>query len=156
MFSGSFGSATTIMGCWSIEEYEWEQDPELDLSFFFFFFVVSVVLTPISWTEYLIFGLASWLGCQKLSKSDFQSEFSMSRIIWIFLIFFIEEYLFRTKFFVRIFSYNFNFWITLLLKSCPIFDGLSSDGFTKFGHFIWLQLIFSQKSCLLGPSKLSD
>ena len=29
-----------------------------------------------------------------------------------------------------------------------------NNEFTKFGNFIWLQLIFGQKSCFLGPSQL--
>ena len=41
------------------------------------------------------------MGRQKVPKSDFQSQFSMSKIIRIFLIFFfIEEYQFRRRFFV--------------------------------------------------------
>ena len=28
------------------------------------------------------------------------------------------------------------------------------DGFKKFGNFVWLQLIFGQKSCFLGPRQL--
>ena len=43
------------------------------------------------------------MGRQKVPKSDFQSQFSMSKIIRIFLIFFfIEEYQFRRRFFVII------------------------------------------------------
>ena len=39
--------------------------------------------------------------CQEVTKFDFQSQFSMSKIIRIFLIFFfIEEYQFRGTFFV--------------------------------------------------------
>jgi hypothetical protein len=41
------------------------------------------------------------MGRQKVPKSDFQSHFSMSKIIRIFLnFFFIEEYQFRRRFFV--------------------------------------------------------
>jgi hypothetical protein len=40
------------------------------------------------------------MGRQKVPKSNFQSQFSTSKIIWIFLIFFIEEYEFRRIFFV--------------------------------------------------------
>jgi hypothetical protein len=41
------------------------------------------------------------MGRQKVPKSDFQSQFSMSKIIQTFLIFFfIEEYQFRRRFFV--------------------------------------------------------
>ena len=36
------------------------------------------------------------------------------------------------------------------LKLGPIFDILSAEGFTKFGSFIWLQLIFGPKPCFLG------
>ena len=39
--------------------------------------------------------------CQQVPKFDFQTQFSMSKIIRIFLIsFFIEEYQFRGMFFV--------------------------------------------------------
>ena len=39
--------------------------------------------------------------CQKVPKFDFQRQFSMSKIIWIFLnFFFIEDYEFRNIFFV--------------------------------------------------------
>ena len=38
---------------------------------------------------------------QKVPKSDFQSQFSMSKIIWIFpKKFFVEQYQFRSTFFV--------------------------------------------------------
>ena len=50
---------------------------------------------------------------------------------------------------------NFNFKTALLLKWRPIFDELSADGDTKFGNFIWLQLIFGQKPCFLGPRQVS-
>ena len=46
----------------------------------------------------LSFGLMA--SCQKVPKFDFQSQFSMSKIIRIFLIFLIEEYQFRRTFFV--------------------------------------------------------
>ena len=39
--------------------------------------------------------------CRRVQKMDFQSQFSTSKIIWIFLnFFFIEEYKFRSTFFV--------------------------------------------------------
>ena len=42
------------------------------------------------------------MGCQKVPKSDFQSQFSMSKNVRIFLKKnFIEEYQFRTTFFVK-------------------------------------------------------
>ena len=37
--------------------------------------------------------------CQKVPKSDFQGQFSMSKIILIILILFIEKYQFRSTFF---------------------------------------------------------
>ena len=42
------------------------------------------------------------MGRQKVPKSDFQSQFSMSKIIRIFLnFFFTEEYQFRATLFVK-------------------------------------------------------
>ena len=56
----------------------------------------------------------SW---QKMPISDFQSEFSMSKIIRIFLnFFFIEEYQFRGMFLFFTFFENFNFESTLFSK----------------------------------------
>ena len=50
--------------------------------------------------------------CQKVPKFDFQSQFSTSKIIGIFLIFFfIEEYQFRSTFFV------IDIFITSIFKS---------------------------------------
>ena len=50
--------------------------------------------------------------CQKVPKIDFQSQFSMSKIIGIFLnLFFIEEYQLRSTFvFIDI------FWLNQILK----------------------------------------
>ena len=42
-------------------------------------------------------------------------------------------------------------------RKCPklaLFDEVSTDGDTNFGNFIWLQLIFGQKPCFLGPRQL--
>ena len=47
--------------------------------------------------------------CQKVPKFDFQSQFSMSKIIRIFLSFFIEKYQFRSTFFVIEIFDNINF-----------------------------------------------
>ena len=55
------------------------------------------------------------MGRQKVPKSDFQSQFSMSKIILIF----IEEYQFRKKFFVIVVFENFDFWTTLFSKMVP-------------------------------------
>ena len=61
------------------------------------------------------FGLMA--SCQKLPKFDFQSQFSMSKIIRIFLnLFFIEEYQFRSTFFVIDID-DINFEILLFSKN---------------------------------------
>ena len=50
-------------------------------------------------THRKLLNFANW--CQNVPKFDFQSQFSMSKIIRIFLNFsFIEEYQFRCTFFV--------------------------------------------------------
>ena len=68
---------------------------------------------------------------------DFESppgEFSMSKIIRIFLEkIFIEEYQFRSTFFVKSIFADFNFKTTLFTK---IFDKLSPVEDPKFGNFI--------------------
>ena len=76
--------------------------------------------------------------CQKVPKFDFQSQFSMSKIIRIFLNFFcIEEYQFRSTFFVidiflitSIFKY--------FLKWYPIFDSWPLHQLSKFTNFLWV------------------
>ena len=50
-------------------------------------------------------------------NSDFHSHFSMSKIISIFLIFFVEEYHFRSTFLSSTFFENFDFWNTLFSKN---------------------------------------
>ena len=63
---------------------------------------VRYVQEEIFWI--LIIGLRG--RCQKVPKYDFQSQFSMSKIIRIFLnFFFTEEYQFKSTFFVF-----HNFW----------------------------------------------
>ena len=63
----------------------------------------------------LSFGLMA--SCQKVPKFDFQSQFSKSKIIWIFLnCFFIEKYQFRG----------------------PIFDTSPLTQFSKFNNFLWV------------------
>ena len=67
-----------------------------------------------------------------MPKSVFQRQFSTSKIIRIFLIFFfIEEYKFRSTFLDKI-----NFSTTLLLKWCPIFDSspLIQNSIISFGY----------------------
>ena len=59
---------------------------------------------------------------QKVPKSDFQSQFSMSKIIRIFLIIFSLKNISLEEGFVLL-SYikNFNFWTTLFFKMVPNF-----------------------------------
>ena len=80
--------------------------------------------------------------CQKVPKFDFQSQFSMSKIIRSFLnFFFFEEYQFRSSFFViDIFRKK----ITLLLKWCPIFDSSPLHQFSKFKNFRWVCLFLGK------------
>ena len=60
---------------------------------------------------------------------DFQSQFSMSKIIRIFLnFFFIEEYKFRSTFLLLAFFDKINFLTTLLLKLGQIFDEVAKLG----------------------------
>ena len=67
--------------------------------------------------------------CQKVPKFDFQSQFFMSKIIRIFLnFFFIEEYKFRSTFFVIGIFDKINFLTTLLLKLGQIFDEVAKLG----------------------------
>ena len=67
--------------------------------------------------------------CRKVRILDFQSEFSMSKIIRIFLnFFFIEEYQFRSTFFVIGIFWSDQFLTTLLLKLGQIFDKVAKLG----------------------------
>ena len=62
------------------------------------------------------------MGRQKLLKSNFLSQFSMSRIIPIFLIFFSLKIISLGEvFFLLSFFKNFNFWTTLFSKMGPNF-----------------------------------
>ena len=63
------------------------------------------------------------MGRQKVSKADFQSQFSMSKIIWIFLSFFFHWRIsVLKKVFLLLSSFeNFNFWTTLFSKMVPNF-----------------------------------
>jgi hypothetical protein len=53
-------------------------------------------------TQRKLLNFENWCngGCQKVPKFDFQSQFSISKIIGLFLFFFLEEYQFRSTFFV--------------------------------------------------------
>ena len=61
--------------------------------------------------------------CQKVPKSDFQSQFSTSKIIWIFLIFFfaLKNTNLGAHFLLLAFFDNINFQITLFSKMMPNF-----------------------------------
>ncbi len=50
--------------------------------------------------NYWILSFGLMVSCQKVPKFDFQSQFSMSKIIRYFSFFFIAEYQFRSTFFV--------------------------------------------------------
>ena len=60
--------------------------------------------------------------CQKVPESDFQSQFSTSKIIRIFLIFFsLKNISLGACFLFLSFFENFNFWTTLFTKMVPNF-----------------------------------
>ena len=62
------------------------------------------------------------MGRQKVPKSDFQSQFSMSKIIRIFLIFFsLKNISLEEGFLLLSFFENFNFWTPLFSKMVPNF-----------------------------------
>ena len=78
--------------------------------------------------------------CQKVPKFDSQSQFSMSKIIRIFLIFsFIEEYQLRYTFFVfdifwsHQFLNNFIFW-----NDVQFLTPLHNNPILKFNDFLWV------------------
>ena len=81
-----------------------------------------------------------------MPKFNFHIHFFTLKIIGIFLNFFyIEEYQFRSTFFV--FWY---FWITSMFYSlyflicCPIFDSSPSYQFAKFNIILWVCQFFSK------------
>ena len=92
--------------------------------------------------------------CQKVPKSYFQSQFSMSKIDGIFSKKkFIYEYQFRRPFFVKnIFFSNFNFWTNLFSKIMSNFWQTGAPSILKILWFPLSILIFGQKSCFLGPT----
>ena len=63
--------------------------------------------------------------------------FSMSKIIRIFLNFFSLKNTNLGALLILLFD-NINFWITLLLKCCSIFDSLPLHQFSKFNDFRWV------------------
>ena len=67
--------------------------------------------------------------CPEVPKLDFQSEFFMSKIIRIFLIFFsLKTKNLGSHFLLKSFFGNFNSNSTFLLKSGPIFDEAAKLG----------------------------
>ena len=90
-------------------------------------------------------------------KSDFQSQFSMSKIIWIFPnFFFIEEYQFRRRFFVIVIFLKTSIFEPLcFLKWCPIFNGPCEHLWKSNQKTIFILLTFLLKStpCWLTSAK---
>ena len=77
--------------------------------------------TVVKW-NYQILSLHLVTVCQKVPILDFQSEFSMSKIIRIFLKKkFIEEYQFRRTFFVKSIFFWFQFLNHFITKMTPNF-----------------------------------
>ena len=46
-------------------------------------------------------------------------------------------------------------WIHFESQILTLFDDQSVDELTKYIDFIWMQLIFGQKPCFLGPRQLA-
>ena len=75
--------------------------------------------------------------CQKVPKFDFQSQFFMSKTIGIFLNFYLLKNIsLEAHSLLLTFFDNINFWITLLLKWCPIFDSSPLHQFSKCMNFL--------------------
>ena len=85
---------------------------------------------------------------QKVPKSDFQSQFSMSKIFQISLNFFLslKNISLIEAFLILSFFENFNCWTTFL-KWCPISDGPCEHLRKIIQKIICILLIFSLKSC---------
>ena len=79
----------------------------------------------ISKKEYFLIWLSQmfiYIGGQKVPKSDFQSHFCTSKIIRIFLNFFLlKNICLEEGFLLFLFFDNFNFWTTLFSKMVPNF-----------------------------------
>ena len=74
----------------------------------------------------------------KVWKLDFQSVFSMSKIIQIFLIFLsLKNKSLGEHFLLKLFFGNFNFKTFLLLKSGPIFDEVAKLGKATQDAYNW-------------------
>jgi hypothetical protein len=85
--------------------------------------------------------------CQKVPKSYFQSQLSMSKIDRMFQIFFsFKNINIKHYFLASIFEPLY------FLKSFPIFDELSFIDGISYLYFPLSMLILGQKSCFLGPT----
>ena len=74
-----------------------------------------------------------------MSKFDWQSQFSMSKIIGIFLSFFSLKNINLGTYFLWLTFFIASIYKSLyFLKWCPLFDSLSLNQFLKFNHFIWV------------------
>ena len=88
--------------------------------------------------------------CQKVQISDFQSQFSMSKMIWIFLdfFFFIEQYHFRITFLLLTFFENWDVENALFQKWCPILNKSKPCLFKKYFNFLWVCLFLNFKKTI--------
>ena len=78
--------------------------------------------------------------CRKVRKMDFQSQFSTSKIIRIFLNFFsLKNTNLGAHFLLLTFFDKISF---LLLIWCPIFDSLPLIQNSKFNNFFWVCWFF--------------
>ena len=110
--------------------------------------------TVVKW-NYQILSLHLVTVCQKVPIFDFQSEFSTSKIIRIFIKkISLQNINSGTPIFKKTFFTDSISKPLYLLKWCPLFDELSLDGDPKFANLIWLQLILGKKLCFLGPIQL--
>ena len=94
--------------------------------------------------------------CQKLQNSDFQSKFSMSKIIRICLnYFFIEEYHFMSILFVIDILWQFPFWNHFIFQIDVKFLMTFTQGTARLKNFLigWL-LVLSLKEGQVEPATL--
>ena len=97
------------------------------------------------------------MGRQKVPKSDFQSQFSMSKIIRIFLIFSSLKTISLEKVFCYCHFLKTSIFEPLcFLKWCPIFDGPCEHLWKSNQKIIFILQIFFLKStpCWLTSAKL--
>ena len=97
--------------------------------------------------------MAGMASCQKVPKFDFQSQFSMSKITWIFLNFFINKYQFRSTYCYSHFFIFFFSLIFLFIKSYPILVSLPLIQNSKFNNFLWVcWFLWKSLSNILPPA----